>query len=42
MDRQEYIDKYVGDIDIGDKVELLESTKAYTSPVTGIVKDIRI
>ena len=40
MNRQEYIDKYVGNINIGDKVEVKDSTRAYTPPVFGVVKNI--
>jgi hypothetical protein len=41
MNRQGYIDKYVGDFDIGDKVEFIRnSPREYKTPVTAIIKDI--
>ena len=41
MNRQEYIDKYIGDIDVGDKVVFVERPpKHYKAPITAIVKDI--
>ena len=40
MNRQEYIDTYVGNIDIGDTVVIIEGCKKYKEPITGRVLDI--
>lgn len=40
MNRQEYIDKYVGDIDIGDIVEFTKPPREYKPPVIGTIRDI--
>ena len=40
MKRQEYIDKYVGNIDIGDNVELVKPPRPYKMPILCTVKDI--
>lgn len=40
MNRQEYIDKHVGHIDVGDRVRFLRPPSYYTAPVHGVVVDI--
>jgi len=40
MNRQKYIDKFVGHIDIGDRVVLVRPEKGYKAPITATVLNI--